>query len=48
MLVELCARNYATLMALLIKLILTLRSILSLNNPQNNDIKFCENMKLTR
>jgi hypothetical protein len=26
---------------------LNLRSILSLNNPQNNEIKFCENMKLT-
>ncbi len=46
MLVELCARNYATLMALLIKLILTLRSISSLNNPQNSEMKFCENTKL--
>jgi len=46
MLVELCAGNYATLMALLIELIFTLRSILSLNNPQNSEMKFCENMKL--
>jgi hypothetical protein len=46
MLVELCARNYATLMALLIESILTLRSISSLNNPQNSEMKFCENTKL--
>ncbi len=46
MLVELCARNYATLMALLIELIFILRSILSLNNPQNSEMKFCENMKM--
>jgi hypothetical protein len=26
---------------------LTLRLILSLNNPQNSEMKFCENMKLT-
>jgi hypothetical protein len=26
---------------------LTLRSVLSVNNPQNNEMKFCENMKLT-
>jgi hypothetical protein len=26
---------------------LTLKAILSLNNPQNNEMKFCENMKLT-
>jgi hypothetical protein len=26
---------------------LTLRSVSSLNNPQNKEIKFCENMKLT-
>jgi hypothetical protein len=25
----------------------TLRSVLSLNNPQNREMKFCENMKLT-
>jgi len=46
MLVELCAKNYATLMALLIELILTLRLVSSLNNPQNCEMKFCENMKL--
>jgi len=46
MLVELCARNYATLMVLLIESILTLRSISSLNNPQNSEMKFCENTKL--
>ncbi len=45
MLVELCAKNYATLMTLSIELILTLRSISSLNNPQNCEMKFCENMK---
>ncbi len=27
--------------------LLTLRSISSLNNPQTNEMKFCENMKLT-
>ncbi len=26
---------------------LTLRSVSSLNNPQNNELNFCENMKLT-
>jgi hypothetical protein len=26
---------------------LTLRSVLSLNNPQNSEMKFCENMKFT-
>jgi len=26
---------------------LTLRLVLSLNNPQNNEMKICENMKLT-
>jgi hypothetical protein len=26
---------------------LTLRSVSSLNNPQNSEMKFCENMKLT-
>ncbi len=26
---------------------LTLRSVLSLNNPQNSEMKSCENMKLT-
>jgi len=46
MLVELCARNYATLMVLLIESILTLRSISSLNNPQNSEMKVCENTKL--
>jgi len=25
---------------------LTLRSVLSLNNPKNNEMKICENMKL--
>jgi hypothetical protein len=26
---------------------LTLRSVSSLNNPQNSEMKFCENIKLT-
>jgi hypothetical protein len=26
---------------------LTLRLVLSMNNPQNSEMKFCENMKLT-
>jgi hypothetical protein len=26
---------------------ITLRLVSSLNNPQNSEIKFCENMKLT-
>jgi hypothetical protein len=27
-------------------LTLSLRSVLTLNNPQNSEMKFCENMKL--
>jgi hypothetical protein len=34
-------------LAIYIKKYLTLRSVLSLNNRQNSEMKICENMKLT-